>query len=145
MIFPSVSSAARAWAMFAGFAIGPIFTATWLRSSSSRSTEPSSPPLSVTKATIAWPVRESARPHGRLGHARMVDERRLDLDRRDAMSRDVHDVVHAAEEPEVAVLVDASAVTGEVQPGKRSSTWRGSASSSKMPRVIAGHGRFSTR
>ena len=34
--------------MFAGFAIGPIFCATWLRSSSSFSTEPSSPPFSVT-------------------------------------------------------------------------------------------------
>ena len=34
--------------MFAGFAIGPIFAATWLRSSSSISTEPGSEPLSVT-------------------------------------------------------------------------------------------------
>jgi len=34
--------------MFAGFAIAPIFTETWLRSSSSISTEPGSEPLSVT-------------------------------------------------------------------------------------------------
>jgi hypothetical protein len=34
--------------MFAGFAIGPIFCATWLRSSSSLSTEVSMPDLSVT-------------------------------------------------------------------------------------------------
>ena len=34
--------------MFAGFAIGPIFWPTWLRSSSSISTEPSTPPFSVT-------------------------------------------------------------------------------------------------
>ena len=34
--------------MFAGLAIGPILAATWLRSSSSFSTEPSSPPFSVT-------------------------------------------------------------------------------------------------
>ena len=34
--------------MLAGFAIGPILAATWLRSSSSYSTEPSSPPLRVT-------------------------------------------------------------------------------------------------
>ena len=47
--------------MFAGFAIGPIFSATWLRSSSSFSTEPSPPPLSVTNATIAWPVIGSFR------------------------------------------------------------------------------------
>src|SRR6266545_4592024 len=48
--------------MLAGFAIGPIFLPTWLRSSSSISSEPSSPPLSVTYATIAWPVRSSFRP-----------------------------------------------------------------------------------
>jgi hypothetical protein len=47
--------------MFAGFAIGPIFCATWLRSSSSLSTEPSAPPFSVTYATIASPVTLSAR------------------------------------------------------------------------------------
>ena len=47
--------------MFAGFAIGPIFFATWFRSSSSLSTEPSSPPTSETKATIACPVVASAR------------------------------------------------------------------------------------
>ena len=34
--------------MFAGFAIGPIFLPTWLRSSSSFSSEPSLPPFSVT-------------------------------------------------------------------------------------------------
>src|SRR5262249_19876663 len=34
--------------IFAGFAMGPIFFATWLRSSSSFSTEPSAWPLRVT-------------------------------------------------------------------------------------------------
>ena len=54
MIFPErVFGSSGVKTMFAGFAIGPIFTATWLRSSSSRSTDPSSPPFSVTKATIA--------------------------------------------------------------------------------------------
>jgi glutamate/tyrosine decarboxylase-like PLP-dependent enzyme len=48
--------------MLAGFAIAPIFVATWPRSSSSISIEPSSPPLSVTYATIAWPVVASVRP-----------------------------------------------------------------------------------
>jgi len=48
--------------MFAGFAIGPIFFATWLRSSSSFSRDPSLPPFSVTKATIAWPVVASLDP-----------------------------------------------------------------------------------
>ncbi len=48
--------------MFAGFAIGPIFLATWFRSSSSFSTEPSLPPLRLTYATMACPVRSSLRP-----------------------------------------------------------------------------------
>ena len=101
--------------MFAGFAIGPIFSATWLRSSSSFSTEPGSPPFSVTNATIAWPGhRVVARRDGRLGDLLVVDERRLDLDRRDAVAGDVHHVVDAAEQPEVAVGVDPGAVAREV-------------------------------
>ena len=47
--------------MFAGFAIAPIFCATWLRSSSSFPTDDSIPDFSVTYATIASPVTESAR------------------------------------------------------------------------------------
>src|SRR5256885_6125023 len=45
----------------------------------------------------------------------MADERALDLDRRDAMAGDVHDVVDAAEKPEVAVLVDARPVADEIR------------------------------
>jgi hypothetical protein len=47
----------------------------------------------------------------------VADERRLDLGGAHAVSGDVDDVVHAAEQPVVAVLVLASAVTGEVLPG----------------------------
>ncbi len=47
--------------MFAGLAIGPILCATWLRSSSSFSIDPSTPLFSVTNATIAWPVIASLR------------------------------------------------------------------------------------
>ena len=76
-------------------------------------------PLSVTYATIAWPVGASLRPQtaasATLG---VVDERRLDLDRRDAVAGDVHHVVDAAEQPEVAVLVDSRAVAGEVHAGE---------------------------
>src|SRR2546427_13227625 len=36
------------------------------------------------------------------------------LHRRDAVTGDVHDVVHAAEQPEVAVLVALGAVAGEI-------------------------------
>ena len=45
----------------------------------------------------------------------MADQSALDLDRRDAMAGDVHDVVDAAEKPEVAVLVDARPVADEVR------------------------------
>ena len=49
MIFPErVFGSSGVKTMLAGFAIGPIFCATWLRSSSSISTEASSPPFSVT-------------------------------------------------------------------------------------------------
>jgi hypothetical protein len=57
-------------------------------------------------------VRPAA--HGGLGHRRVVDERALDLDGGDAVTRDVHDVVDATEEPEVAVLVDPGTVAHEV-------------------------------
>ena len=116
MIFPlRVFGSSWVKTMFAGFAIGPIFVATCARSSSSFSTEPSAPPFSVTNATIAWPVVASARAaDGRLGHLLVVDQRALDLDRRDAVAGDVHHVVDAAEQPEVAVLVDPRAVAGEV-------------------------------
>src|SRR5581483_2127686 len=44
----------------------------------------------------------------------VVDEGRLDLDRRDTVAGDVHHIVDAAEQPEVAVLVDTRTVAGEV-------------------------------
>ena len=48
--------------ILAGFAIAPILFATWLRSSSSISTDGPSLPFRVTYATIAWPVVGSERP-----------------------------------------------------------------------------------
>src|SRR5215467_5104619 len=47
-------------------------------------------------------------------HSRVTDQRALDLDGGDAVTRDVHHVVDTAEEPEVAVLVDTRAVADEV-------------------------------
>ena len=44
----------------------------------------------------------------------MIDQRALDFHRADAMAGDVEHVVHAAEQPEVAVLVALGAVAGEV-------------------------------
>src|SRR5207244_1944419 len=49
---------------------------------------------------------------GGLGNRLVVDEGGLHLHRRDAVTGDVHDVVHAAEQPEVAVLVALGAVAG---------------------------------
>src|SRR5215208_6200379 len=49
-----------------------------------------------------------------LGDGQVPDERALDLGGRDAVARDVHNVVHTARDPEVPVLVAPCAVAGEV-------------------------------
>ena len=49
-----------------------------------------------------------------LGDRRVVDQRGLDLGGGDAVARHVHHVVDAAEQPQVAVVVDLGAVAGEV-------------------------------
>jgi hypothetical protein len=49
----------------------------------------------------------------------VVDERRLDLGRRDPVAGDVHHVVDAAQEPQVALVVALRAVAREVHAGKR--------------------------
>ncbi len=46
-----------------GLAVGPIFWATWPRSSSPSSGVDSTVPRTVTKATMAWPVTGSLAPH----------------------------------------------------------------------------------
>ena len=95
-----------------GLAIGPISWATCSRSSCTRTSpcalSSATCPRRMTKATIAWPVVASVRADdGRLGDRRVDDQRRLDLGGRDAVAGDVHHVVDAAEQPEVAVLVAA--------------------------------------
>ena len=52
---------------------------------------------------------------GGLGDGGMRDQRGLHLHRRNVMPRDQHDVVHAAQQPEVAVLVAPRPVAREVQ------------------------------
>ena len=52
--------------------------------------------------------------NGCLGNAGMTDQCRLDLCRRDPVARHVHHVVDAAEQPDVAVGVDARPVAGEI-------------------------------
>jgi hypothetical protein len=64
MIFPDrVLGSSDVNTMLAGLAIAPIFLPTCSRSSASISGVPSSPPFSVTNATMAWPVSASPRPH----------------------------------------------------------------------------------
>src|SRR5207302_5821639 len=58
--------------------------------------------------------RVVATDDGRLGDGGMVDQRVLDLGRRDVVTGDEHDVVDASEEPEVAVFVALGAVAREV-------------------------------
>ena len=71
-----------------GFAIGPMSSATWLRSSSTSSSRGSTPPRRITNAAIACPVVSSVLPDDRgFGDRGMVDERGLDLGRRDVVTR----------------------------------------------------------
>ena len=54
---------------------------------------------------------------GGFGDCRMADQGALDFHRAEAVAGDVDDVVDAAHDPEVAVLVAAGAVAGEVDAG----------------------------
>ena len=49
-----------------------------------------------------------------LGHGRVADQRRFDLGRAQAIAGDLDDVVHAADDPVVAVLVALGRVAGQV-------------------------------
>jgi len=52
--------------------------------------------------------------HGALGDGPVLEQRRLDLERADAVARGLDDVVVAADEPEVAVRVPVGAIAREV-------------------------------
>ena len=69
----------------------------------------------VTKQTSAWPfsVVGPADDSG-LGHEGVRDDGALDLGRADPVPRDVQHVVNSADDPEIAVLVEARAVTREI-------------------------------
>src|SRR5208282_3703188 len=56
--------------------------------------------------------------HRGLGDGGVTHEGVLDLGGRDAVPRDVHDVVHPSEQPQIAVQVALGAVTGEVAAGE---------------------------
>ncbi len=124
-----------------GLAIAPISWATWSRSSST---------VSSSGAAAQDHVGEDRLPgrgvvgadHRRLGDGRVGHERRLHLGGRDAVARHVHDVVDAAEEPEVAVVVELGAVAGEVAALEPRPVGVDVAlGSPQMPRSMPGHGR----
>ena len=52
--------------------------------------------------------------HGGLGHLLMADQRAFNFHRAQAVPGNVDDVINAAHDPEIAVLVAAGTVTGEV-------------------------------
>ena len=116
MIFPlRVFGSSGVKTMFAGFAIGPILRADVVA-------ELGEPLLGALLAALQRDERDDRlaglrvhpAAHRRLGDRRVIDERALDLDRRDPVAGDVHHVVHPAQQPEVAVLVDPRAVACEV-------------------------------
>ena len=53
--------------------------------------------------------------NGRFGNSVMIDERALNLRRRDAMAADVHHVVDAAHEPKIAVGIPITAIACEIE------------------------------
>ena len=55
---------------------------------------------------------------GGFGYGGMIDQGAFDFVGGDAMAGDVHDVVHAAQQPEVAAGVHLAAVAGEIDAGK---------------------------
>src|SRR5207253_8808513 len=50
----------------------------------------------------------------RFGHESMIHQRAFHLVGRDAMTGNVHDVVHAAQQPEISVFIHFAAVAGEI-------------------------------
>src|SRR5215468_6238852 len=56
--------------------------------------------------------------HAGLRYGRMLQARRFDLDRADAMSRNVEDLVRAAGEPDIPVFIDVRGVSGVVNARK---------------------------
>ena len=101
--------------MSSGRAIAPIFFTTWSFSSSIVPSNPRVAFLQRHERGDRLPLDlVRAADDRRFRHARMIDERALDLHRPDAMAGDVDDIVDAAEQPEVAVGVALGAVAGHV-------------------------------
>ena len=102
--------------MSSGRAMAPIFLATCslqlvleLRRSAL------CPSFRVTNAAIAWPLSSCGLAHHRrLRHRGVVHQRALDFHRADPVPGDVQHVVHPAQDPPVAVVVQLGAVAGEV-------------------------------
>ena len=124
MILPErVLGSASVKRISSGFAIGPICVDTWSRSAGAQ--------VAVRGGARARRHERDDRGAGQvvgpadhrgLGDARVRDERALDLHRADPVARDVHHVVDAAHDPEVAVRVAMGAVAREVDPARSGSS-----------------------
>ena len=101
--------------MKSGVAIGPISLRTHCASSARSASDGDSPAdqRDVGVDALALDLVRAADDRG-FGDFGVRDQRALDLRRADAVAGDIHDVIHAAGDPPVAVLVAARAVAGEV-------------------------------
>ena len=119
MILPErVFGRASAKRMSSGLAMAPICSPTHSRSSFASAGGIAVGPRAAAddegEHRLALDLVRAA-DHRGLGDARMRDQRALDLHRAEAVAGDVQHVVDAAHDPEVAVLVAARAVAGEVE------------------------------
>ena len=64
---------------------------------------------------MPWPLMScGTADDGGFGDFRMRDQSALDFGRAEAMAGDIDDVVDAADDPKIAVVIAAAAVAGEV-------------------------------
>ena len=115
MIFPlRVLGSASAKRISSGLAIGSDELLTCLRRCSPSSARcETNAAASRTRRRLALEVIGPA-DDGSFGDGRMADQGALDFGGADAVAGDVEHVVDAADDPEIAVLVAARAVAGEI-------------------------------
>ena len=119
MILPErVLGSASAKRISSGRASAPICSTTCSRNSFANASSAVTPTARGHERDDGLAL-EVVRPadHRGLGDLRVRDQRALDFHRRQAMAGDVDHVVDAPHDPEVAVLVLARAVAGEVAAG----------------------------
>ena len=116
MILPlRVLGRASANWILSGVAMGPISLRTWSHQVFLQFVASPDAGFQGDEGVDALPLISWGMPHDRgLGHLGMADQGALHLGGADAVAGDVDDVVDAAHEPVVAVLISPGAVAGEV-------------------------------